>query len=110
MAPSIRGENIDSVEEWECKTNSPFPYTIMEAEITSMNSKIQSPPINITRGQNQIDSVIITALTHGVNSTTDEFRIKKDDDALELNLRLTISRGKAFFPIRIIITEVGDGE
>lgn len=110
MAPSIRGENIDSVEEWESKTNSPFPYKILEAEITSLNSKIQSPPINVTHGQNQMNNVIITALTHGVDSIIDEFRIKKDDDALELNLRLTIKRGKAFFPIRIIITEVGDGE
>lgn len=110
MAPSIRGESIDSVEEWESKTNTPFPYNIVEAYITSLNSKIQSPPVDVTRGQNQMDGLIITALTHGVDSILDEFRVKKDDDALELNFRLTVSRGQAFFPIRVVITEVGDGE
>lgn len=111
LGPNVSGEKIDTVEEWEEKTSECFPYEVESIVVKSINGKVLSPAQDVSRGSMSVQNVCFEPYKHGAAGIVDSVSISKGDDAIKLEVAVTLRRNSSStFPIQIILREVRDDE
>ena len=111
LGPNVIGEKIDTVEDWETKTGEQFPYEVDSIIINSINGKVMSPFPDVTKESTLVQNICFEPYRHGVAEIVDMVSISKDDDAVKLEVTVTLRRiSSSTFPIQMFLREVRDDE